>query len=170
MGTDKWKERGKKKKKEADKPSFLSKVVRKFSWLANFPFSLYIIKNASHIESCALNHFPLSTEGDLWCSLLHSWRNFNAYFSTVINILKKYRVSKYILSFQSRYITAHFFLISFDFLIVCALPLILPKDFFFFFLRNHILLKVDFIYMLQLMWLALLPCNNLCWIMIEREK
>ena len=45
--TDKWKEKG---KKEEDKPSFLSKVVRKFSWLANFPFSLFIIKNASHIE------------------------------------------------------------------------------------------------------------------------
>ena len=156
METDKWKEKGEKKKKEEDKPSFLSKVVRNFSWLANFSFSLYIIKNASHIESCALNHFPLSTEGDLWCSLFPSWRNFNAYFSTVINILKKYRVSEYILPFQSRYTTAHFFLISFDFLIVCALP--------------FILLKVDFIYMLQLMWSVLLPCNNLCWIMIEREK
>ena len=125
-------EREKRRRKKNINRGFLSKVVRKFSWLANFPFSLYIIKNASHIESCALNHFPLSTEGDLWCSLLHSWRNFNAYFSTVINILKKYRVSEYILSFQSRYSTAHFFLISFDFLIVCALPLILLKDFFFF--------------------------------------
>ena len=107
---------------------------------------------------------------DARCYLLG--KTLMLYFSTVINILKKYRVSEYILSFQSRYITAHFFLISFDFLIVCALPLILLKDFFFFFffLRNHILLKVDFIYMLQLMWLALLPCNNLCWIMIEREK
>ena len=77
METDKWKEKG---KKEEDKPSFLSKVVRKFSWLANFPFSLFIIKNASRIESCALNHFPLSTEGDLWCSLLPSWHNFNPLF------------------------------------------------------------------------------------------
>ena len=105
METDKWKEKGEKKKKEEDKPSFLSEVVRNFSWLANFSFSLYIIKNDSHIESCALNHFPLSTEGDLWCSLLPSWRNFNAYFSTVINILKKYPVSEYILPFQSRYTT-----------------------------------------------------------------
>ena len=117
-----------------------------------------IIKNASHIESCALNHFPLSTEGDLWCSLLPSWRNFNALFFHCNKYLEEISGIRvyYTLPFQSRYTTAHFFLISFDFLIVCALPLIL--------------LKIDFIYMLQLMWLALLSCNNLCWIMIEREK